>query len=368
MSIVNDQTANPQYLERAGGWLVQSGIQEPFGGVARYYRSDQRKNALVSTEITGYAASALLYLFSRTGHGEYLEPALRAGRFLTRAAWDAPLSAFPFEFAVNGALPERQAFFFDTGIIARALLWLWRTRRDPEFLDTARGSAEAMARDFAAGREYHPILRLPSKQPAPRDSRWSRAPGCYQLKAALAWYDLAGETGKGDLREHYGRLLEYALRDQAAFLPGDEAPDRVMDRLHAFCYFLEGLLPCAGQPECAGALKDGIGRVAALLRRIAPVFERCDVYAQLLRLRLFAAALGVAALDQPAAQEEVLAIAQFQREDPDPRIRGGFHFGRKGGQLLPYLNPVSTAFSVQALEMWREYRAGAFQPDWRTLI
>ena len=49
-------------IDAAGRWFLQSGIQEASGGVARYYRSDLRKNAPVSTEITGYAVSTLLFL------------------------------------------------------------------------------------------------------------------------------------------------------------------------------------------------------------------------------------------------------------------------------------------------------------------
>ena len=52
---------SPQ-LARTGEWFLRSGIQESNGGVARYYRTDVRRNLPVSTEITGYAASAFVYL------------------------------------------------------------------------------------------------------------------------------------------------------------------------------------------------------------------------------------------------------------------------------------------------------------------
>ena len=141
-----------------------------------------------------------------------------------------------------------------------------------------------------------------------------------------------------------------------------------MDRLHAYCYFLEGLLPCANRPACAEALRDGIERTTALLARTAPLFERSDVYAQLLRVRLFAGALDVMPLDCEAAGREAAAIGEFQACGSGPRIDGGFYFGRKGTQLLPYVNPVSTAFCAQALDLWRRHCAGTFQPDWRMLI
>ena len=63
---------NLESLERAGGWFLESGIQEPNGGVARFYRADLGRNRAISTEITGYAASALMYLHSATGDPAYL--------------------------------------------------------------------------------------------------------------------------------------------------------------------------------------------------------------------------------------------------------------------------------------------------------
>ena len=43
----------------------------------------------------------------------------------------------------------------------------------------------------------------------------------------------------------------------------------------------------------------------------------------------------------------------FQAADDDPRIDGGYYFGRKGAVRLPHVNPVSSAFASQALELWR---------------
>ena len=57
-------------------------------------------------------------------------------------------------------------------------------------------------------------------------------------------------------------------------------------------------------------------------------------------------------LDLAAASEEAEALAGFQARSDDPRIDGGYYFGRLGGAWLPYANPVSTAFALQAMELW----------------
>jgi hypothetical protein len=348
--------AIPPFLDRAGRWFLRSGIQDAGGGVARYYRTDIQRNNPISTEITGYSLSALVYLYSRTERAEYLERAVLAGRFLARAAWDEARACYPFE---HGEGARDFAYFFDSGIIVRGLLALWRATREDEYLEAAVRAGRAMARDFAdAGCAFHPILTLPDKNPIPRDDRWSRSTGCYQLKSAMAWRDLAEATGDTSFDPPYCALLENSLRTHMSFLPGHPERLKVMDRLHAYSYFLEGMLPCATDPRCVEATRQGIARVAAFLREVGPQFDRSDVYAQLLRARLFADWNGVLPLDREAAAFEAAELAKFQCEDPDPRIDGGFWFGRKGREWLPYVNPVSAGFALQALAMWEQHNEG----------
>ena len=345
-------------------WLLESGIQQPSGGVARYCHTDTWRYRAISNEITAYAASALVFLRHATGRQECLEAALRAGRYLVRTAWNPALGTMPFECRERDEL----AYFFDLGIVTRALVRLWRATGEREFLETAAGCARSMAEDFRGPSGYHPVLRLPTKEPVEGEGGWSRHPGCYQLKAALAWCELAEAGGGDEFIGLHEEALEGFLTTHRAFLDGEPDRARIMDRLHAYCYFLEGLLPKARRPECAAALGEGIGRVGSLLREIAPVFERSDVCAQLLRIRLYAAALEAVPLDRELAQEEAAALPAFQFQDADRRAAGGFCFGRKEGASMPFVNPVSTVFSIQALEQWTEFEAGRFRPDVQDLI
>ena len=279
---------------------------------------------------------------------------------MVRTAWDAASHTMPFEID-----PAEFAYFFDCGIVVRGLLAVWRATREAELLATAAAIGEHMMRDFGGAEDVHPILALPGKRPVERDgSRWSRSSGCYQLKSAMAWLDLAEVTGNSSFRVAYDRVLESSLRNYAAFLPGHPERSKVMDRLHAFCYFVEGLLPRAAESRSCAAVTDGIGRVARLVREIGPEFERSDVYAQLLRARIYADRAGVTPLDEEAAAFEAARLAEFARPD------GGFWFGRTGSEWLPYVNPVSTAFALQALAMWQGAAASVCGPDlnvWPTL-
>jgi hypothetical protein len=341
---------------------LRSGIQEPGGGVARYFRTGTNRNAAVSTEITGYAVSALAYLHSVmhpvNENSEYLDASRRAARYLTNDAWDEAGSTFPFEPG------SRHAYFFDVGIIARGLMAAWRATGDEAFRARAKEAALSLAFDFMGEGCFHPVITLPEKQPLEYEPRWSRGPGCYQLKSALAWLDEDEPQG----RSLFDEVLKYSLATHESFLADEHDREKLMDRLHAYCYFLEALLFVSEQDTAKQALRWGIDRVAELLREIAPEFERSDVCAQLLRVRLVAHYAGIAALDEDAAREEANRAASYQSGSHDPRLNGGYWFGRKHGEMLPFMNPVSTAFCMQALDLWERHKAGAWQFELRELI
>ncbi len=353
-------------VEAAERWFLKSGIQLASGGVARYYRQDTREIAPVSSEISGYFTTTLFMLHDLSGSDESFEAALRAADFLADAAWDEGAGMLMLEQSADG---RDIACFFDCGIVVSALLQAWRRGGNACHRGAALRLGESMLKDFGgeAGR-FHPVVKTSTKTPLAYGTWWSKRPGCYQLKAAKAWLELSQEMDSTAFRDGYESLLDYAVLDGAAFLSAtDELPDK-MDRLHAYGYFLEGLLPVADRAELRPVLAAGIDRMSSELRRIAPVFARSDVFAQLLRLRLLANGLGSKELDMVYAMEEVAAIREFQVESGDYRVNGGFAFGRRDGHLMPFVSPVSTAFCVQALTMWEEFLAGRLAAHWSNII
>ena len=131
----------------------------------------------------------------------------------------------------------------------------------------------------------------------------------------MAWHDLDEANGGKEFEGPYRRSLEAALATHDAFLPGHSELAKVVDRLHAYLYFLEGMLPSTDDPRCAAATAAGIERVASHVAAAAAAghLERTDVYAQLLRMRLYAAAGGVAPLDAAAAEREAGLLREFSR-------------------------------------------------------
>jgi hypothetical protein len=352
----------------AGGerWFLSSGIIEPSGGVARYHMTDVGENARVSTEITAYTLSCLLNLYERLGNPEALAAALKAARFLCREAWWAELGVMPFEWPADGGTPEQATYFFDNGIIVRALLRAWKVTGEAEFLTIALGCGESMRRDFVNGRDIDPILDLPAKTPQARDGRWSRTSDCYQLKAALAWLGLAEATGDGAWGVEFDRVLERALRTHRRFVDAEPGP-RTMDRLHAYGYFLEGLLARMGDAAARQALEEGLKLAGDRLRQWRGEFERSDVPAQILRVRLWSAAAGALKLDEERAAEEAAWAARYQTTGA-VNVDGSFCFGSRNGGRMPFANPVSTAFCLQALVLYEDWRAGRELPPWTSLV
>lgn len=342
-------------LARAGRWFLDSGIQEPSGGFSRFYRSEIQKNLPVSTEISGYAAKALVFLYRTTKNAEYLDAARRTAGFLTDQAWDPGLRLFPYEYPSPTAESRHLAYFFDSGIIIRSLIALWQETREDRLIEISTEAARGMSA-FWTGRDYHAILSLPDKLPLPRTAQWSTAPGCYQTKSALAWWELAEITGDERLRQDYLNLIESGIHTYRGFLAGANERLKIMDRLHAYSYFLEALSPLLDRADCLETYRNVLAEAARYLRELAPEFARSDVYAQILRARVRAS--HVIPLDRNAAREEADALAGFQTESEDPRTNGGFLFGRRNGAPSPHVNPVSTTFAIQALEMWRAFEAG----------
>jgi hypothetical protein len=348
-------------IAQALHWLLNSGIQERDGGVARYVRSDTGVYAQVSAEITGYFLSSLLFF---KGGGS--EQTRSAARYLCDTAWNVEHQVLLFEKATS----ERPAsgYFFDCGIAGLSLLEMFRNTGESEFLSRAIDIGNSMERDFRTPRGcFAAVVTLPSKALSPDEDWWSRKPGCYQLKSAVLWRRILEHKSEPNFFGLYDKVLGWALADSGSFLSHGGA-EHIMDRLHAYLYFLEGLLPVVTADKYAEEIRNGIALAASHLKAAARQFVRSDVQAQMLRLRLLSFSLGGVPFDHDALAEDVKQLLRFQVMSPNPRLHGAFVFGRELGQMSPYANPVSTIFAAQALSLWLDFQIGALPDDWRILI
>jgi hypothetical protein len=252
----------------------------------------------------------------------------------------------------------------------RGLLHLWQATTDRLFLDRAERCGEALrARMSRVDGSFFPVFDLQSGEAHAGGSSWTTEAEVYQLKSALAFLELSEATGKREFEASTELTLQWSLKRHEGFVRGDDPAEILMGRLHAYCCFLEGLLPAATDNIVAShALQHGVLRVENLMKEAAAQYQRCDVIAQLLRLRLYADRAGIMELDSLQAEAEAEAIEQFQHQSTDPRLDGGFAFARRAGRLTADANPSTTAFAIQSLAMWEQAEDGAFREPWQTLI
>jgi len=93
-----------------------------------------------------------------------------------------------------------------------------------------------------------------------------------------------------------------------------------------------------------------------------------EACARLLRLRLYAAALGLIKLDANQAEHEAGLIRHMQADHYDPRIGGGFYTERHSGPFESVVGLTATAVSLQALAQWHQFKSGDFRPDLLQLV
>ena len=165
---------------------------------------------------------------------------------------------------------------------------------------------------------------------------------------------------------------------------GEASPDTGavnLERRISMGYLPQETAPTGNQTalELAMAITPELEKLQRLLARPAEQIDEAEHHAALARFdelggyqleprarRILADVAGAEALDSEAAASEARALTEFQAESADPRVDGGYWFGRKNGVWLPHVNPVSAAFATEALDLW-ERPAGAKEPG-RPLI
>jgi hypothetical protein len=340
-------------------WLLDSGIQSENGGVYRGFRSENGEFGPISTEATAWYALTLL----RVGEPEGVqrERAEKAGRYLMEKARDVTTDLFS-EAADDEQAGQRVAEFLGSGLVLRALLALARATGDNRYLTSAQSCARAMQNrmsrvDGSFFAQYNITYQSPVMEVEA---------GIDQMKVAACFLDLA-EDGYHEFEYPAGLLTRWALARCESWDPSLAEPEHRGAAMNAYGLFLEGLLPTAALDMRTGqALQTGLIRLESAILQ-ANGSSTPEGLARLLRLRLYADALGMMELDYGRAKAEAEELAQRQMASFDPKLDGAFTV--KPHEDAPReLRPETTAVSVQALEMWDEVADGGFRESWRVLI
>jgi hypothetical protein len=341
----------PDQTERAAEWLVDSGICRPGFGVAEQYRRDVTQYAPVSNRATAHYVSTLLWLFETWGETRHIDRALTVAQYLSRVAKESNTLAFPGERLTHGRSAEDR--LDETSVMVRALLRSWEASHHAEFLMRAIECAKSM----------------------------QRMPGRCLPRPALAWLELADLTGNPQWRELYDSSLAWNLTfypdflglrgRKAAATQASEA--RNESELISGCRFLEELLPALASPRsrpsaAVSAFERIFSFVGQWLQASAQGTMSSEACARVLRLRLYAAGLGLMKLDVERAEQEASLLGDMQADHHDRRVEGGFHAGLRSGATEPVVGLTASAICMQALAQWQQLQSGEFRPALRQMI
>ena len=350
-------------------WLTRSGIQDESGGLARYYRAAEDKYEGLSTAATGYFISGLLRCAEYPQETPPKEAAA-AGRILIEKAYDIEAELFLSDLGPAESNPRKWAYFFDCLIAIRALVDLWAATKNSAYLECAEKCGIGIKRNLSRmDGSFFPVHDIARDMPYEADEPWSLQAAVYHLKAMPIFLELSEATGLYEFKAMGQDLLKWTLKRYESFLEPDSDAERLMSRLHGYGYFLEGLLPEAGlDTECSRAFQFGLLEIENVSQEIGHEYHRCDVIAQLLRLRIYADRLGIMELDYQQAGNEAAAIEELQMQSADPKVDGGFAFALKASVPVEHYNPATAVVAIQALQMWDQASGGSFRQGWETLI
>ncbi len=373
-------------VARATDWLLTSGVQvvsaDPRhrGGFVSWYDADTQSMPYVYSEITGYLVTFMCARHAGTGDPRTLASATAAGDWLLRTAhaetggfrclW--PLTPSRFDYKVD------QIYSFDTGVIISGLVNLHLACGDSRYLDAAGAAAEWLLRVSRKDDGlFQPVYDIARATPAPESANeWSLCAGAYHTKVALGLLNLFTVSGTTAYRDAAVAACDAALALQRPDGRFVTFPPDGGTNCHPHAYAAEGLWVVGRLLDRADFL-DASAHATAWLLAIQsadgmiprhwhdgqPVYhERVDVLCQTLRLAAIHLAEGRIA-DTPARRERLDLLAGHilanQMTSPDPRVEGGFAFGRlSNGTPMPHVNVWVTAFAAQALAAYDDLRAG----------
>jgi len=366
-------------IELAKNWVLYSGIQNygkrclVNGAFNSWYDVDNKIYPYVYSEVSGYGISFYLYLESMREDNELLERAILSADWIHNYALIADTFdvMFRFYYHENDFWP-RNSYSFDNAIILNGLVLLFNKTKNEKYLDIstkiAKRLIDVMQHDNGSFYSYYSLddgIKLMSP-----DS-WSKYPGSYHAKNAIALLKLFEITGDSFFKNSATKVCDWSLKQQqndGRFVSVKTDESTI---LHPHCYSLEGLF-------YAGAIMDNDDYLQSVIKGIDWIIksqldtggisstyvqgkflptERCDALAQSIRLIILALNRGLIGEEYI---ESVLKMGkrllQFQCRKPGLAQRGGFYYMINGDNIeYNNINSWATMFSVQALIILGEF-------------
>lgn len=211
---------------------------------------DDGTPAFLFTEVTGYALSDFILLYSLTGNASYIRMARASASWIINHAED-PCGGVLTRYYLNRdseqafagkSFAGRKIYAFDTAICLTGLSALYGFTKDPLYLDAMKRMGGFLTdKMINAPGEVTAIYDAKTDTAVPGDrSKWSACPGAFHAKVAEALINLHEATQEGKYRLFAEAVCEKALKFQSE--RGNFETSAGLTELHPHCYATEGLL------------------------------------------------------------------------------------------------------------------------------
>ncbi len=374
-------------------WLFHSGIRirngPKKGAMYGWKNLNPPSYPFIYNEITGYAITSFLYIYSELGEPEALEAAKDSAYWIVKNIRSSSSSSSSYllpagsiethSFNQKGDL-SNQIYAFDNGMIIIGLVNLYKVINDTILLKYAENMAKSLIEKFFDGskliavldRLYRPItnntnLNDSSSGRGRNDIKWSTVSGAYHCKLSLALLDLSLLTKNDMYSKVSNSLCEFAQKLQKA--DGRFATNtnlETMTYLHPHLYACEGLIYAgvrqhndayfaAGLKGIRWAAKQVNSLTGGLPRMIGGEFiEQSDCMAQLLRLLILCYFRIEESIEEPSHNlRDVIEKLHFRLLDfyiSEGKDRGAIKYHLSLDTACSWC----TMFTMQALLLWKK--------------
>jgi hypothetical protein len=366
-------------------WLLHSGIRIrnglKKGAMYGWKNLNPPSYPFIYNEITGYAITSFLYIYSELGEPEALQAAKDSANWIVKnirsysSSYLLPAGSIEtHSFNQKGDL-SNQIYAFDNGMVIIGLLNLYKVINETNLLKYAEKMAKSLIEKFFDGskliavldRSYRPITNNTNLNDGSNSSRddikWSTISGAYHCKLSLALLDLSLLTKNDMYSKVSDSLCEFAQKLQKA--DGRIISDPNLETviyLHPHLYACEGLIYAgirqhnadyfaAGLKGIRWAAKQINSLTGGLPRTVGGKFiEQSDCIAQLFRLLI----LCYLRIEEPSHNlKDIIEKLHCRLLDfyiPEGKDRGAMKYHLSLDTACSWC----TMFTLQALMLWNK--------------
>lgn len=373
-------------------WLLHSGIRikngPNSGAVYGWKNLNPPSYPFIYSEITGYAITSFLYIYSELGEYEALQAAKDSANWLVKNMYNSSsylLSAGSIEtdnFTQKGDL-SNQVYAFDNGMVMIGLLNLYNVTKAPDLLTYAENMAKSLIERFYDGSKliavldnmYKPIINNNSLESS--GNKWSNISGAYHCKLSLALLNLSKLTNNDVYSEVSNSLCKFAQNLQKPDGRIITNPNsEIVTYLHPHLYACEGLIYGGITQHNEGYITAGLKGIIWAMKQVnsstgglprhtgeEKSVEQSDCSAQLLRLLILCR----------ARIEESIEKSSYHVDDVIEKLHSrllDFYISQEDRGGIRYHLSLDTAcswctmFTMQALRLWNKRKEFEKAKNW----